>query len=528
MARVGLNVGIVQLLSLRLDALFGRERRRPDSSRESIIALGPAELASFTGLGDEISLASRLIAASFSEQSTGVVIALVMTGRRQGLEIEAALRIASRAALLAVKGREYAQANAFWRERALAASEDRARQRQGSLQDAREREHLRTALETLARLPRRKRFQGFAEIAAQLGRSEAWELAVDEGDGLALKASFGLRAPRSLGLASALRASFERRATIIRRARDVGALFCGAKAAANRVEDAQDAPQAIGGAEREDADCSNVVEHVSRAYAEDSLLREHGFASYVAVPFARGVLMLASSRLAHTAVVRRVQDFIAAAQPVVKAWLLEDEVERYRALVRKLGLRLLSAADLERARIARDLHDDQAQLVATLKLALSAPKARAAKLITEIERELRARITALRPATLGRLSLRRAIERELERLKAAGIKTKLLSAISERGLSKPMRQICFQVVREALANVARHAAAAEVVVTLKRRNKALWLEIANDGVNPRRAFRGKGAGLAGLDERVALLGGTCRFTVGRGKSRLVAEIPCAG
>jgi len=150
--------------------------------------------------------------------------------------------------------------------------------------------------------------------------------------------------------------------------------------------------------------------------------------------------------------------------------------------VQKLGLRLLSAADLERARIARDLHDDQAQFLATLKVALNVPKAKAKKLIGELECELRARIAALRPVSMGRLSLRRAIGRELERLEAAGVKTKLLTPVWERGLSKPMRQICFQVVREALANVTRHANAANVVVSLQRRKKVLWLEVVNDGV----------------------------------------------
>jgi glucose-6-phosphate-specific signal transduction histidine kinase len=64
------------------------------------------------------------------------------------------------------------------------------------------------------------------------------------------------------------------------------------------------------------------------------------------------------------------------------------------------------------------------------------------------------------------------------------------------------------------------------VVSLQRRKKVLWLEVVNDGVGAKRGKPAKGAGLTGLNERLALLGGSCHLTFGRGKTRLVAELPC--
>jgi signal transduction histidine kinase len=523
---VGLNLNLAQLLARRLEALFGREGFRRENDRESLVILSPGELVSLTGLCDEISLASWLIAARSSEQEIAVFVAVIVAGHRPQTATEAALLVASRAALLAVKARQAGKGCASWRERALAASEDLARHRQSILEEARERQRLDSALRALGRLPRRKRLQGFAETAALLSGSDAWQLAIDEGGGLTVRASFGLAGQLPLSSASALRASFERCAIIIKRAQTAPALLTGTNLAVSSTEDTPYAPLTRDVAKVKRPDGGRAVEFGRRTYAEDRVLREGGFAMYVALPFARGALLLVSSDVLPSIAIRRTRDFIAAAQPIVSAWLLEDEVERYRTLVQKLGLRLLSAADLERARIARDLHDDQAQFLATLKVALNVPKAKAKKLIGELECELRARIAALRPVSMGRLSLRRAIGRELERLEAAGVKTKLLTPVWERGLSKPMRQICFQVVREALANVTRHANAANVVVSLQRRKKVLWLEVVNDGVGAKRGKPAKGAGLTGLNERLALLGGSCHLTFGRGKTRLVAELPC--
>jgi signal transduction histidine kinase len=445
-------------------------------------------------------------------------------GARQDGEAEAATKLGARAALLSITSRELAKANALWREHALAAGDDLTRERQVSRDEARERERLGKALAGLGGLPRRARFHRLGEMAGHFARAPAWALAVDEGNGLTLKASFGLRSLPALGLASALYASYDRRATIVRRATVVSLRSGGEAASVDRVE-APPPTSTKAEVNRRHDNLRTVADLGRRAWAEDVLLLKQGFAAYVVVPFARGAIMLAHADRQQLRLVSRVRAFIAAAEPTLNAWLLEEEVERYRALVRRLGLRMLNAADLERARIARELHDDQAQLLAAIKLALGLPKTKAKSLVAQVERELRGRVSALRPLPVGRISLKGAIERELERLRAAGIKAKLLSDVSERALNKTVRHTCFQVVREALANVARHAVATEVTVRMERRDGALVLDVTNDGVETRGAMAGKGVGLTGLNERLALLGGNCRFIVGRRKSRLLAEIP---
>ena len=81
---------------------------------------------------------------------------------------------------------------------------------------------------------------------------------------------------------------------------------------------------------------------------------------------------------------------------------------------------MFAAIDEERARIARDLHDDQAQLLAAAKMALDGPHDAARTIFKQVEEELRRKTRELRPATLGNALLDDAIERELARVDKRG------------------------------------------------------------------------------------------------------------
>jgi signal transduction histidine kinase len=87
--------------------------------------------------------------------------------------------------------------------------------------------------------------------------------------------------------------------------------------------------------------------------------------------------------------------------------------------------------------------------------------------------------------------------------------------------------VAYFVCAEALANVAKHAAAARVTVAVTSSDGRLRVEIADDGVGG--ADPAYGSGLRGLADRVETLGGTLRVqsTPGRG-TRLAAEIPLGG
>ena len=91
-----------------------------------------------------------------------------------------------------------------------------------------------------------------------------------------------------------------------------------------------------------------------------------------------------------------------SADSIRNHWMLEREAARRNRLVRQLALRMFSAIDEERARIARDLHDDQAQLLAAAKIAIDGPPEAARSIFAQVEGELRRKTRELRPVTLGK------------------------------------------------------------------------------------------------------------------------------
>jgi signal transduction histidine kinase len=246
--------------------------------------------------------------------------------------------------------------------------------------------------------------------------------------------------------------------------------------------------------------------------------------SHLCIPFDTGAVALASHESRDEIARANAEAIVARLGPIVTSWLMEREAASRRALVRQLALRIFTAIDEERARIARDLHDNQAQLLAAAKIALEGGREEARAIFKQIEDELRRRTRELRPATLGRATLDEAIEREFHRLATAGISAKLVHARATLEISRPVQQLCFQVVREALSNVIRHACAKSVEVTVERTPTAARISIIDDGrgINPSHA---EGTGLSGVRERLELMGGSLTVDSRAGRTIIVAEIP---
>jgi signal transduction histidine kinase len=100
-----------------------------------------------------------------------------------------------------------------------------------------------------------------------------------------------------------------------------------------------------------------------------------------------------------------------------------------------------------------------------------------------------------------------------------------LSVPSDDRLPEPVEAAAYYVVAEALANVAKYAAADAVSVRVERRNGSAVIEVADDGVGG--ADPTRGSGLRGLGDRVEALGGTLAVESPPGLgTRLRAEIPC--
>jgi signal transduction histidine kinase len=203
----------------------------------------------------------------------------------------------------------------------------------------------------------------------------------------------------------------------------------------------------------------------------------------------------------------------------------------------------LDAADAERRRWARELHDETLQGLGGLRLLLSSARrgddlerAQTAmgEAIEHIEREianLRSIITELRPAALDELGLRTAIEALLDRHReqsAFEIDDELeLSGPSkdEARFSDALETTVYRLVQEALTNVAKHAGAKRVRVAVGESEGALLIEVHDDGAGFDPGRSSDGFGLAGMRERVGLAGGTLSIDSGEQGTIVRACLP---
>jgi signal transduction histidine kinase len=203
----------------------------------------------------------------------------------------------------------------------------------------------------------------------------------------------------------------------------------------------------------------------------------------------------------------------------------------------------LAAADAERRHWARELHDETLQSLGGLRVLLSSalrsdePERREGAMrqaVEQIEHEianLRAIISELRPAALDELGLRTAIEALLDRHReqsSFALEAELVlpdPAIGEERLDPDLETGVYRMVQEALTNVAKHARAEHVRVAVDAVDGELRIEVHDDGIGFDTASVDAGFGLAGMQERVALAGGTLSLDSGAAGTVLTACLP---
>jgi signal transduction histidine kinase len=181
--------------------------------------------------------------------------------------------------------------------------------------------------------------------------------------------------------------------------------------------------------------------------------------------------------------------------------------------------------DAERMRIARELHDVVAHSMAMINvqataasMQLAADPASAAEAIQAIRRasksglrELRAILEVLREVDGGSPEVPdlRAVAALVEATSAAGTPTTLEPAELPVSLPPPVALAAYRIVQESLTNVVRHAGRVAATVGLRQDSRYLYVDVVNDaGAAPPAFSDGTGAGLAGMRERAAALGGT--------------------
>ena len=194
---------------------------------------------------------------------------------------------------------------------------------------------------------------------------------------------------------------------------------------------------------------------------------------------------------------------------------LRASQERYRSLSR----RLLEQQERERGALARELHDQLGQSLVAISLDLESikgelsPASRARvsesmRIIKEMIKQVQTLAFELRPSMLDELglveALRNLVTRHGER---AGVRASFTATPTDARAPVEIETACFRIVQEALSNVARHARARHVGVTLTAQDDALEVTVRDDGVGFNLERPRTGLGLMGMDERADFVGG---------------------
>jgi signal transduction histidine kinase len=202
--------------------------------------------------------------------------------------------------------------------------------------------------------------------------------------------------------------------------------------------------------------------------------------------------------------------------------------------------RVVEAQELERARLARELHDETGQALTSILLGLkplegvaetaAAREAVAAvrELVVGTLQDVRRLAVELRPSALDDFGLVPAVEHLVATLReGSGLEVELDARLGDGRLPQASETALYRVVQEAFTNVLKHAGASRVRVTLRREEGTAIAIVEDDGGGFDPATAGTDAlGLQGMRERLALLGGRLRVESSRGAgTRLVAEVP---
>lgn len=208
---------------------------------------------------------------------------------------------------------------------------------------------------------------------------------------------------------------------------------------------------------------------------------------------------------------------------VTQTKLNELELRRSRESLRLLSAHREAVREEERKHIAREIHDELGQLLTALRMEVAAVgmefgrdnpelggKVQSMKtIINQTIQTVRQVATSLRPAALD-LGIESAIEWLASEFCKRHAVECAVDIAGEIVLDEERAIALFRILQETLTNIARHASATAVSITLKRTGEEVCLKVSDNGrgFDPEEAKRGGSFGLRGIAERVVILGGT--------------------
>jgi len=227
---------------------------------------------------------------------------------------------------------------------------------------------------------------------------------------------------------------------------------------------------------------------------------------------------------------------------------LNSELEVSHERLRALSRRLFEVQEEERKRLARDLHDDVGQALTALKIQVESiarpgneltARSRIDEIVDTVQHTLervRQISLSLRPPQLDDLGLAAALRSHLDRqARVAGLHAHFEAEDAPQELAPDAETACFRVAQEAINNVLRHARARNLWVRLFTAGGRLAISVRDDGrgfdLDSVRARTASGAslGLVGMEERMALAGGSFELRSAPGQGTvLLATFPVIG
>jgi signal transduction histidine kinase len=222
---------------------------------------------------------------------------------------------------------------------------------------------------------------------------------------------------------------------------------------------------------------------------------------------------------------------------------LESIVQQRTAALRKLSLQVLKLQDIERRRVARELHESVGQDFAGLKMNLDLARHfphntelwdKCDQLLEHCIHEVRSLSNLLHPPIIEDAGLPSAAEWYVQDFaQRSGIRVSFHGFETLGVLSDPARLVVFRALQESLINIYRHARATHAEVSASREENLISLTVADNGtgmdLHRVEQFNSSGAstgvGLTGIRERVRELGGNCHLVSGPQGTSLKISVP---
>jgi signal transduction histidine kinase len=222
---------------------------------------------------------------------------------------------------------------------------------------------------------------------------------------------------------------------------------------------------------------------------------------------------------------------------------MTDALREREQRIAELSGHLLRVQEEERKRISRELHDETGQALMVIRLYLGMMESgitarnvrgKIRETVEVVDRTIegiRRIIGKLSPLVLQELGLVAAIRKEAKDFaRNTGVKARVLISEDVGRLAPGTEQAIYRVVQEALHNVAKHAQAKNVTVHLMREDRQVQMIVEDDGIGiqAKANSRDQSFGLAGIKERIAMLGGVSRVISARGKgTRIEINVPAS-